>query len=127
MALLGSANATKNSLELCYEMVTVTRSLTVTRELREAFNALWAESKPIELDSLPDLGGSSLRLRRSRSFSRSASLPRSASLRRGRSLSSVDEVAQSDAQQPGTGDPAVLQGRPDPAAQRATERRPAEV
>ena len=63
VAALGSANATKNSMELCYEMVTVTRSLVVTRELRGAFDALWADSSPLDLDTLPDMQT----LRRSRS------------------------------------------------------------
>ena len=68
----GSANATKNSLELCYEMIVVTRSLKVTRELRSAFDALWADSAPLDVSSLPQAGA----IRRSRSWSRSASIER---------------------------------------------------
>ena len=86
VAAICSANATENSLERCYEMLVVTRSLEVTRDLRSAFDALWQGGEPLDLNMLPEPGA--VRRSRSQSFSRSASAER-APVERSRSSSVI--------------------------------------
>ena len=54
LAIMGSCNGTKNSRNDCFEMTVSTRSLLVTTELRKAFDALWAISAQLDLDTLPE-------------------------------------------------------------------------
>ena len=54
LAITGSCNGTKNSMDGCFEMMVSTRSLLVTTEPRKAFDALWAVGAQLDLDTLPE-------------------------------------------------------------------------
>ena len=73
LAALGSSNATRNSMDFCWELIVFTRAEDVTRSLKSAFEDLWAKSAPLDLGMLPAPEKMAVRRSRSSSMTRSAS------------------------------------------------------